>query len=370
MKFLVITSSTSYFIKFRLDLVKEIINKGNEIVVISPDNDENNILKKLNIKLITTNLNKTSLSFLNSFKYFLDLIKIIKKEKPDKVFAYTIKPVIFGSIASKISKVPENYSMITGLGYVYSNDTFKFKLLQFIAGTGYKLAFTFSKKVIFQNQDDINEFVYQRKYLDINKCELVNGSGVNMKKYPKHDLPNNISFLMVSRILSFKGIEEYFKAAKIVKEKYPNIEFVYVGSSDNSPLSIDIINKYSNYIDSGIVNFYKNVPQVQEFLNNCTIFVLPSYYREGIPRALLEALSVGRPIITTNSIGCKEVINNNKNGFLVTPKDENDLANKMIYFIENQNLIPQMAEESYQYCQTKFDVNIINKQLLNILNIK
>lgn len=370
MKVLIITSSTSYFIKFRLDLAKEIINKGNKVVVISPDDDISGTLKDLNIKLITTPLNKTSLSILNTFKYFFNLIKIIKMEKPDKVFTYTIKPVIFGSIASKISKVPEIYSMITGLGYVYSDHTFKFRLLQFIAGIGYKVAFTFSKKVIFQNQDDINEFVYQRKYLKLDKCELVNGSGVNMEKYPKHDLPNKISFLMVSRILSFKGVIEYFEAAKKVKDKYPNVEFVYVGSSDNSPLSIDIINRYSNYINSGIVKFYQNQPHVQKFLNNCSIFVLPSYYREGIPRALLEALSVGRPIITTNSIGCKEVINDNKNGFLVTPKDVNELVVKMIYVIENQNLIPQMAEESYQYCLKKFDVNIVNKQILNILNIK
>lgn len=369
MKIIMIASKTSIFIKFRLDLVKQIINKGHEVVVISPEDDTSGQLENLGVKLIKLSLNKTSLFIFSNLNYFLKLIKILKKEKPDKVFSYNIKPVIFGSLAGKFAKVPEIYSMITGLGYIYSENTFKFKILQYICGVGYKKAFKYSNKVIFQNNDDVYEFAKKRKYLDISKCELVNGSGVNMEEFPKCALPTETSFLMVSRMLSLKGIKEYFEAAKLVKTKYPDVKFVFVGSTDNSPLSVNVKEIYNDYVSSGIIEYYKNSNKVKDFLEECSVFVLPSYYREGIPRALLEALAVGRPIITTNSIGCKEAINDNKNGFLVSIKDAKNLAEKMIYFIENPNQISIMAEESYNYCKSKFDVNIINNEMLKILNI-
>lgn len=302
MKFLIIASKTSIFIKFRLDLVKEILKKGYSVVVIAPEKDKTGCLKKLGVKLIEVSLNKASFSIFKDIKYILNLIKIIKSEKPDKVFCYNIKPVIFGCIASKIANVKEIYPMITGLGYIYSKNTLKFNIFQFFCSLGYKLAFKFSSKVIFQNHDDVFELSTKRKLLDISKCVVVNGSGVNMNEFAKAKLPNKISFLMVSRILSLKGIKEYFEAAKIVKNKYPKVKFVFVGSSDNSPLSFDINNYYDEYIKSGIIEFHKNSNNVKKFLEECSIFVLPSYYREGIPRALLEALSVGRAIITTNSV--------------------------------------------------------------------
>lgn len=368
MKVIMIASKTSIFLRFRLDLVKQIIKNGHEVVVISPEEDSSFCLKHLGVKLIPLYLDKASLSFFNNFKYFLNLIKILKKEKPDKVFSYNIKPVIFGSIASKFAKVPEIYPMITGLGYIYSKNNLYFRILQFITGLGYKLSFRFSKKVIFQNKDDMVEFSKIRKYVDISKCTVVNGSGVNMFEFPRCELPKELSFLMVSRTLSLKGIQEYFEAAKLVKDKYPNIKFVFVGSTDNSPLNIDMKLFYDDYIKTEIIDFHKNCDNVREFLNNCSIFVLPSYYREGIPRALLESLAVGRPIITTNSVGCKEAFNN-KNGFLVKPKDSNDLAEKMFYFIENPNLISKMANESYKYCKSKFDVNLVNNEIIKILQL-
>lgn len=369
MKILIIGSKTSVLIRFRLDLIKTIINKGHEVIVIAPEEDSSAVLKKLGVKFLHIPLNKTSLFIFSNLKYFFNLIKILKIEKPDIVFSYTIKPIIFGSIASKLARVPHIYTMVTGLGYIYSGNNFKQKILQYISGIGYKIAFNYSEKVIFQNIDDQLEFTKQRKYVDISKCEIVNGSGVNMVEFPKSPLPTNVSFLMISRMLSLKGITEYFEAAKLVKEQYSNVKFVFTGLSDNSPLSINVQEKYHNYIHSGIIDFYENYDDINIFLKNSSVFVLPSYYREGIPRALLEALAVGRPIITTNSVGCKEVINYNKNGFLVNIKDSQDLANKMIYFIEHPEIIPVMAEESYNYCKLKFDVNLINNQILKILNL-
>lgn len=367
MKILIIAPKTSSLINFRGDLIKSISNKNNEIIAIGPEIGFEDTLEKLGAKFIHINLDKTSTSILNNFKYLDNLTKIIKKEEPDKIFAYTIKPVIFGSIAGKRAKIKEIYSMITGLGYVYAVDSFKTKILRIICGIGYKIAFKYNTKVIFQNKEDKQEFI-KRKYLKEEKCEVVDGSGVNLERFKRNELPKENVFLMVSRILKLKGVKEYFEAAKIVKEKYPNAEFLYVGAEDKTQAALKL-EELQEYIDNNIVNYCGETSDVPSYIAKCSVFVLPSYYREGIPRTLLEALAMGRPIITTNTIGCKETIIDGKNGFFVPIKDPEALAEKMIYMIENREKLQEMSNESYEYCKKRFDVDIINKKMLEIMNI-
>ena len=225
MKIIIIAPKTSSLINFRGDLIKAIANKNNEIIAIGPENGFEEDINKVGGKFVQIELKKTSTSILDNLRYLKNLTNIIKKEKPDKIFAYTIKPIIFGSIAGKRANIKEIYSMVTGLGYVYSVDSLKTKVLRIICGIGYKLAFKYNTKVIFQNKDDKEEFI-RRKYLKEEKCEVVDGSGVNMNKFKRNELPNKNVFLMVSRILKLKGVKEYFEAAKIVKAKYPDTEFL------------------------------------------------------------------------------------------------------------------------------------------------
>lgn len=368
MKILMIAPKTSTFINFRGDLMKSISTEGNEIVAICPEGGYEDTLKELGARCILVPLKKTSTTIFDNLAYLNHLTKIIKEEKPDKIFAYTIKPVIFGSIAAKRAKIKEMYSMITGLGYVYAVDSFKTKILQWICGTGYKIAFKFNKKVIFQNKDDIDEFVH-RRYLKRDKCELVDGSGVNMERFKRNALPEGNTFLMVSRILKQKGVREYFEAAKIVKEKYPETQFLYVGAEDKTQLALNLDEVRSEFLDTGIIHYCGESNDVPSYIAKCTCFVLPSYYREGVPRTLLEALAMGRPILTTNTVGCKETVKEGINGFFVPIKDAKVLAEKMMYMVENRNELEKMSEESYQYCKERFDVNIINQRMLEIMGI-
>lgn len=368
MKIVVISPKTSTFINFRGDLMKAISQKGNEVVAICPEGGFEDILKELGVRCVLVPLKKTSTTILDNLAYLNNLIKIIKEEKPDKIFAYTIKPVIFGSIAAKIAKANEMYSMITGLGYVYAVETFKTKILRIICGIGYKIAFKFNKKVIFQNKDDIDEFV-NRKYLKREKCELVDGSGVNMERFKRNELPSENIFLMVSRILKQKGVREYFEAAKIVKQKYPKTEFLYVGAEDKTQLALNLDEVREEFLDTGIINYCGESNDVPSYIAKSSTFVLPSYYREGVPRTLLEALAMGRPILTTDTVGCRETVKEGKNGFFVPIKNPEVLAEKMIYMIEHREKLKQMSEESYQYCKERFDVNIINKRMLEIMEI-
>ena len=174
---------------------------------------------------------------------------------------------------------------------------------------------------------------------------------------------------MISRMIKTKGTLEFFKAAEIVKQKYPNAEFWYLGKPENKKgyITEEMIQRYQ---ENGIVTILGETDDVPKIIEQSTVMVLPSYYREGIPRTLLEALAMGRPIITTNSIGCKETVKDGINGFLIPIKDVEALANKMMYMIEHRDELEKMSDASYEYCKERFDVNIINKKMMEIMNIK
>ncbi len=367
-KFLIIGPKTSTVINFRGDLICDIKKRGYDVVVVSPEDSDRDFFKKNGIKIRFVNLKKNSTSVTNSLAYCRELKKIIQEEKPDKVFSFTIKPVIFGSIAAKKAGVKEIYSLVCGLGLLFSSESFYIKTLRLIAGRLYKRALKLNKKVIFQNKDDIDEFV-KRGYVEREKCELVNGSGVNLKKFVKNKLPlDKVSFLMVSRVLKEKGVLEYFKAAMIVKKKYPEARFVYVGAIDKNKNAIEL-KMLKPFIDDGIVDYVPETKNVEKYVADCSVFVLPTYYREGIPRTLLEATAMGRPIITTNTPGCRETVEVGVNGLFVEPRDVDDLAKKMIWMIKNADKLQKMGNGSYKLCLEKFTIDIIDKKMMKIMEI-
>lgn len=346
--------------------MKDIKSKGYEVVAVVPENSNSEEFEKMGIRKIYLELQKTSLSVFGTLAYLKGLTKILKEEKPDKVFSYTIKPVIFGSIAAHRAKVKEIYSLVCGLGYVYSINNLKTKIIRPICGLLYKYAFKFNTRVIFQNKDDIDEFV-RRKYLPRKKCVKVDGSGVDIEIFKKNKLPEKVSFIMVSRIIREKGVKEYFKAASIIKEKYPEVKFTYVGAYDKSYAKD--FESLQKYINSGIVEYIPNSNEVNKIVAKHSVFVLPTYYREGIPKTLLEATAMGRPIITTNTPGCKEAIKNNISGYFVLPRSTEDLVKKMEKMINNKEKLQQMGDESHKICLEKFDIKIINKNMMRIMDI-
>lgn len=368
-KILMIASKTKAHINFRGDLTRQIVEMGYDVTVIVPHNLYVKELEEIGVKVIVMPYDKNS----TSVKANLDTIKgiqgIIEKEKPDLIFAYTIKPIILGSIAAKKCGVTQMYSMVTGMGHIYSDNSFKTRIIRLICGMGYRYAFKANKKVIFQNQNDIDEVV-KRKYIKRNKCALVDGSGVNMHRFKRAPLPEENNFLMVSRVLKEKGVIEYFEAAKLLKKKYGDkVHFMFVGEIDKTNYAVDT-KKLQKYVDENIVKLIPETDNVPYFIEKCRYFVLPTYYREGVPRVNLEALSMGRPIITTNTPGCRETVINKKNGLFVKQKDIKDLAEKMEWMINNPKLVEKMAKRSYRLCKDRFEVSIINEKMLEIMEVK
>lgn len=366
LKILIISPKSRTIVNFRGDLIKEMVLKGHEVITIGPETGYEKEIQELGAKFILLEMKKNSTGFLHDLKYMINLMKIIKKEKPDIVFSYTIKPVVYGSIASKLAGVKKIYSMITGLGYVYTSKTLKSRIIKIIVSILYILGFSCATKVIFQNSDDLNEFIKAR-YVSKKKCTLVNGSGVNMDRFSRTELPKDISFLMISRAMRIKGIMEYLNAAKIVKSKYPKIQFKLLGAIEKMQDSLTY-KDIQPYIDNGIIEYFGETKDVRPYIVNCSVYVLPSY-REGTPRTVLEAMAIGRPIITTNAPGCRETVISGVNGYLVSIKDTNMLAEKMIWMIENQAKLPKMAEESFRMCSEKYDVKKVNEAIIRIMNL-
>lgn len=366
MKILVISPRNKSIFNFRGDLIKDMIKNHNEVYAVGPNEEFLDDIYALGIrKFFSVKLERNTIGILNDISYFLKLKKLIKELKPDMVFSYTIKPVIYGSIAAGANKVKNIYAMVPGLGRMFGKNGFKAGLLKRMILVLYKKAFKYCNSVIFQNPTDLQEMV-KNKCLQIEKTAVVNGSGVNMQRFVRTELPPISNFLMAARIIREKGVFEYCEAARKVKKMYPEASFVLLGGLDNSNGAITL-EDLKPYIDDGSVQYLGEVKDPVSYYNRASAFVLPSYYREGLPRTILEAMSCGRCVITTDWPGCREAIEDGVNGFLVPIKDVDALAEKIKLLLDNPEKLEQMAENAYQTCKSKYEINIVNAQMRAVM---
>lgn len=369
-KVLLIASEAGSLVLFRGDLIKHLSRNNYEVYAAAPEinSEVKQKLVELGVRPIEFPLQRTGLNPVKDLNSIFQLKSIISKYQIDIVFPYTIKPVIYGSIAARIAGVPV-VSLITGLGFTFSASSTKAKLLQNITEIMYKVALRKNKTIIFQNSDDIELFLKRRVLSKKQQVEIVNGSGVNLDKYSfrvNKNKTTRIVFLIVARLIEEKGINLFIESAKVLKEDFPNAEFHVIGSPGNSPSAIKL-EKLEELHRSNTIVYHGHKRNVPDYLFASDVFVLPTFYREGVPRSILEALSVGMPIITTDTPGCKETVLKDINGMLIEPKSLNTLISAMRYFLENPDKIQEMGVNSRKLAEDKFDVDIINKKILKIL---
>ena len=366
MKILVVSPKNKTVFNFRGDLIKDMIAKGNEVYVTGPNKDFVEDIMDLGVKeFIEVPLVKDNTSISGDFIYFKKLKRVIANVQPELMFAYTIKPVIYGSLAAKSCGVKKIYPMVTGLGRVYASENLKTKMVRAVIKVLYQKAFKACDKVIFQNPDDVREFV-AGNYLPANKCVVVNGSGVNMDRFYRSDLPDKPVFLMVSRIIKEKGVLDFAQAAREVKKKVPEARFIVLGGYDKSIGALkegDI----KEYIDDGSIELPGEVKDPVSFYAQASVFVLPSYYREGLPRTILEGMSCGRPIITTNWTGCREPIEDGVNGYLVPIKSPEELAKRMYELATDREKVLKMSDAAFKTCKERYAVEIVNQQMRKVM---
>jgi len=366
MKVMVISPKNRTVYNFRGDLIKRIIAAGNTVVVTGPDKNNLDKILDLGVLFYEVPMRKNGVNPVSDLKYMWHLFKLMKKERPDVVFGYTSKPVIYGSIAAKLAGVKHIVAMVTGAGYAFTAKTIKARLIKFIMSTLYKISFKCTNVAIFQNKDDKNEFI-NNKLVKEKKCKVVNGSGVNLEKFVPSELPEKITFFMLSRVMYSKGIREYLNACEIIKNKYPDVRCMLLGACENIQDSISE-EDLKKYTENGIIEHFGETDNVAEYYKKCSVYVLPSY-REGTPRTVLEAMAMGRAIITTDAPGCRETVIDGQTGFVVPVKDAKAIADKMEEFIKNPELISIMGKKSLAYCKEKFDVTKINNDMCKYLKI-
>ncbi len=379
MKFLIIASHPISLLRFRGALIEAIQNAGFEIHIAAPE--FNKYLKEYD-KLIQLGyivhdipMQRTGTNPAADAKTLFALYRLMNDIKPDYMMAYTIKPVIYGSLAAKLARVPHRFALITGLGYAFQGadeQGYKKSNLQKIMHKLYSVALASTQKVFFQNPDDESLFKSMGILKPTAATKVVNGSGVDISEYsvqpfPLTDDKPSPKFLLIARLLGDKGVREYAQAAQIIKAKHPQVQFDLVGSIDSNPSAISQY-ELDNWLSTGLFNYWGRVEDVKPAIAASSIYVLPSY-REGTPRTVLEAMAMGRPIITTDAPGCRETVIDGYNGYLVPVKSVDELVVAMESFILKPELIASMGRASRTLVTEKFDVNSVNKTMLEAMEI-
>ncbi len=371
-KVAVITSNTKTLMTFRYDFLKALKKTGADVLAFGPsDSTKTEVvkhLKAIGVKFHVIPIANTGLNPLQDWATLKTLKFLLKKQKITHVFSYTLKPVVYGSMAAKAVGIKNVTSMMTGLGHLYTFDDLRTKILRLVSDRLLKISFNANKAVFFQNKDDA-QVLLDRGLLPPEKMCLVNGSGVNLKQFTKMPLPQQtpLTFLFIGRLLRSKGFYEYCEAVQMVRQKYPGMRYQVLGGHHPNPAQVGRAKSRKLMEESG-VDYLGEVDDVLPYLHEAHVVVLPSY-REGTPKALLEALAVGRPLITTNAPGCCETVIAENNGVLVHVKDPWAIADAMRSFIEQPEKLKPMADASRKLAEDKFDVNQVNKTLIQSMDL-
>ena len=375
-KIVLIGTAASSVLGFRANLIKALLQKQYIVYTFVSEytKEELNEIEALGAISVTYKLNRGGLNPLADIKVTYELSKRIKEIAPDMVFSYFSKPVIFGTLAAKMAKVATIVGMLEGLGYTFTDQpeglSKKIQLIKSVQVILYKVALPQLDKLIFLNRDDPKDLLDKYK-IKVKQVEVLGGIGLDLDEYVHQPLTNYVApvnFLFVGRLLKEKGIHDFIEAARQVKQQYPETQFTVLGAIDASNLGALKQAELDKLISLQIVDYPGQVNNVQDWLVQSDVFVLPSY-REGLPLSTQEAMAIGRAVITTDVPGCRDTVIDGVNGFLVEKWNPEALAEKMIYFIENPEQIVTMGYESYKMAQQKFDANEVNKRLLAILDL-
>ena len=356
---------------FRLDIMKALQKQGDSVIAIIPDGKYSELIKENGIQVINYNLSRGSLNPLEAFKSISELAKILKTLNLDVLHTFTVKPNIFGTLAGKMAKVPTIYNLVEGLGSFYVDNSFKSKIVRKVIETSYKFAFKLSKKVVFVNQDD-PKYLIEKGIIPKEKTHIIKSVGIDTEEFQQNLISDEVKnklridlgiyesskvVIMIARAILHKGTIDFYKSAELLKNE--NIEFLFVGGLDEG-------NKFGmskDFMQNGNVKWLDWRDDIKELISISDIVILPSY-REGVPRTLLEACSMGKPIIATDTVGCRETVDNGKNGFLIPIESPQIIAEKIQYIFSDNNLYSEMSKYSREKAEKEFDIKFIVQQYL------
>lgn len=350
------------------------INEGHQVYAFALDYtpETKMVICKLGAVPIDYSFSRTGLNPISDIINTLKLAKILKDLAVDIVFSYFSKPVVFGTFAAKLAGVKKIIGMLEGLGFFFiaqeKDASIKFRIVKTLQILLYKLSIPLLDKIIFLNNDDALDLI-QANNIKTKGVYILGGIGVDVNEYQYSEPKGEASFIFVARLLAEKGIHEYIEAARITKKKYPNTRYIVLGGLDFENPGALSKNELEKLISENLIIYPGHVDNVNNWLSNSSVFVLPSYYREGVPRSIQEAMAIGRAIITTDNPGCRDTVQEGVNGYIVPIKSPSLLASAMIKLIENPDLIINMGIASRKIAEEKYDSQKVNQRLMRELLI-
>lgn len=355
MKIAILYNTTEY-VWYRRFFICHLLEAGHEVIVIAPEDEWKPRVEALGVRHIALPLSRRGRHPIVEARTVWHCYRALRREAPDAAFLYTVKPVLYGSLAAWLAGCRRVFSTIAGLGHTFSP---KGGIVQAVLHFVYRIALARNECVFFQNADDLDYFLTHR-LVARDKCRRVAGSGVDVDYFaPRPDAPDERCFLLLSRMLWEKGIGEFVAAARRIRARHPDVVFSLVGPTDDHPTAIPrpVID---GWVDEGVIRYAGYADDVRPHLAACYAFVLPSYYREGIPRTALEALAMGRAIITTNMPGCRETVQEGRNGLIVPPRDEDALVCAMTRMLDDADEVRRMGEASRALAVDRFSIESVH----------
>lgn len=359
MKIAVLSSYTTSLFWFRIDMMRSFLAAGHEVLAVGEGAEEEwaEKFRALGIRYRAIPVQRNGTNPMRDLTTARALYALLKEEKPDKIFAYQAKTVIYGGIAASMLGIRDFYPLIAGVGSVFLGDGLKTKLVRKVLVAEYKLGLKNAPKVFFQNRDDLAVFA-AHGILPREKAVMLHGSGVNVQTMTPAPLPEAPGFLCISRLIRDKGVGEYLEAARKLHSRRPGVKCVLVGPYDTNPSAIRP-EELQPYLDDGSIVYVGAQKDVQPWLHACTCYVLPSYH-EGTPKTVLEAMACGRPTITTDAPGCRETVTDGVNGYLVPVKDVDAIVSAMEKILDDPSGTAEMAAAARRIAEEKYDVNKVN----------
>lgn len=369
-RFLIIAGFADSLLLFRGALLAALVDRGFEVYAAAPGLDTDSVargrLERMGVRVHGIPAQRAGTSPVADIYLVWRLFRLMRSIRPTVVLGYTIKPVIYGTVAAWFARVPRRFALITGLGYAFTNG--RAGTLQYLIRRMYAFALARVDKVFFQNPDDLALFRHLGIVPDELPAVVVNGSGVDVQSFSQVPLPAGaVRFLMICRLLGDKGVREYVQAAREIRGSHAAVRFSIAGWIDENPDSIEQ-SELDGWVREGAIDYLGKLDDVRPAIAACSVYVLPSY-REGTPRTVLEAMAMGRPVITTDAPGCRETVIDTVNGFLVPVKSTDELAAAMLRCIENPAMLSLMGDQSRKIAIERYDVHAVNDVLFREMGI-
>jgi glycosyltransferase involved in cell wall biosynthesis len=368
MKILFFANTSWNLYNFRLHLIETLVSEGHDVHLLSPGDEFTHFLTDAGLQWDHFPISRKGMNLFNEIRTIRELKRVFTHLRPEIVFNFTPKCVLYGSVVARVLRIPEVVNTISGLGYLFSGPKMRLPIIREVVRVFYRFALSGSK-VIFQNPEDMKEFV-SRKIIKKSQAYMVRGSGVDINKFVPTDEMSGVPIVVLpSRLIKEKGAFEFVQAARMLKERNVSARFVLVGQIDYENPSAISEKQIISWVEEGVVEWWGWRSDMVSIYQSSKIVCLPTYYREGTPKTLIEAAACGRAIIASNIPGCREIVRNNQNGILIKPSNVKQLADAIQALLEDNQLRMQMGLTGRQFVENEFHNKLITSEIKQVAGL-